>query len=57
MQNGARSHKTKENIELLAEHFFDRVLDFNFADITEQGIDWPAYSSDLIPLDYFLWST
>lgn len=56
MQDDTRPHRIKEIVELLAEHFRARVSGTIFSDGTGQEIDWTAYSPDLNPLDYLMWS-
>ena len=48
-QDGATSHFTLNTIELLSVYFDGRVISRNAA------VEWPPHSSDLNPLDYYLW--
>ena len=48
-QDGASSHTTEGNIEVLHTRFPGRVIS-RFGDI-----NWPPRSCDLTPLDFFLW--
>ncbi|KFM68948.1 Jerky protein-like protein, partial [Stegodyphus mimosarum] len=56
MQDEAPSHHTQHVFDFLDEYFSDRVIVLNYLTVTWEGIDW-AYSPDLTPWDYFLWST
>lgn len=55
MQDGALPHRTNAAFELLNEHFTGRVIGLGYEDRYEGGIDWPPYSPDLNPCDFFLW--
>lgn len=55
MQDGAPPHRTREVFQLLFEKYLDRVVAFQFPSRMGSGIDWPPYSPDLNPCDYFLW--
>jgi transposase len=55
MQDGARPHRTRDVFECLNEHFNGRVIALDFKEATGTGIDWPPYSPDFNPCDYFLW--
>ena len=48
-QDGASSHTTSENIDVLRTRFPGRVIS-RFGDVS-----WPPRSCDLTPLDFFLW--
>ncbi|GFX56667.1 DUF4817 domain-containing protein [Trichonephila clavipes] len=49
-QDGATCHTARATIDLLKDTFGDRL-------ISRFGpVNWPPRSSDLTPLDYFLWS-
>ena len=52
MQDGALPHRTNEVLDFLDEHFPNRVLGLG---CRGKGIDWPPYSPDLNPCDFFLW--
>jgi len=54
-QDGARPHRTNSIFELLSEYFGERVIALDYHGATETGIDWPAYSPDLNPCDFYLW--
>lgn len=55
MQDGAMPHRTREVFEVLDEHFHGRVLALDYEARYGSGMDWPPYSPDLNPCDYFLW--
>jgi hypothetical protein len=55
MQDGARPHRTFEVFKFLNEHFDDRVIALDYNKNFGKGINWPPYSPDLNPSDYFLW--
>lgn len=55
MQDGARPHRTFEVFDILKEHFNGRLIALDSKSYTGNGIDWPPYSPDLNPLDFFLW--
>jgi len=54
-QDGARPHRTLSVFELLEEHFHNRIIGLDSKKYTGGGVEWPAYSPDLNPCDYFLW--
>lgn len=51
-QDGAPPHRKKEVMQLLESKFGDHIIALNPA---KEWIQWPPYSPDLTPLDYFLW--
>ncbi|GBL97626.1 hypothetical protein AVEN_49135-1 [Araneus ventricosus] len=55
-QVGARPHRTQDVFDFLDEFLDDRVLALNYSTVKGKGIDWPPYSPDLTPCDYFLWA-
>lgn len=55
MQDGALPHRTLDVFETLDEHFHGRVIGLGYGSHYSGGIDWPPYSPDLNPCDYFLW--
>ena len=55
MQDGALPHRTNAVFELLDEHFHGRVIGLGYESKYGSGIDWPPYSPDLNPCDFFLW--
>ncbi|GFW20889.1 uncharacterized protein TNCV_1051101 [Trichonephila clavipes] len=57
MQDGARPHRTEQMFRFLDENFGNRVIALEYPKFTGAGMDWPPYSPDLTPCDYFLWGT
>ncbi|GFS53505.1 t-complex protein 1 subunit delta [Nephila pilipes] len=55
MQDGARPHRTADVFEMLNEHFSDRIIGLDYPSHFQGGIEWPPYSPDLNPCDYYLW--
>ena len=55
MQDGARPHTVYDNLAILYEHFGHRVLSDRYTRHFNCGHDWPPYSPDLTPCDFFLW--
>lgn len=55
MQDGARPHRTKKVFELLRQRFRSNIIGLDSEKFTGSGVDWPAYSPDLNPCDFFLW--
>lgn len=55
MQDGALPHRTSAVFEYLDEHFPGRVIGLGYKDRYGEGYDWPPYSPDLNPLDFWLW--
>lgn len=55
IQDGARPHRTSDIFALLAENFQHRVIGLVYLDPTGMGINWPLYSPDFNPCDFFLW--
>lgn len=55
MQDGARPHRTTEVFDYLDEHFSGRVIGLDYESRYGGGMDWPLYSPDLNPCDFFLW--
>ena len=49
MQDGAKCHTTKMNIDYLHKKFQGRVIS------NKTDIPWPPNSPDLNPLDFFFW--
>ncbi|GFS97232.1 t-complex protein 1 subunit delta [Nephila pilipes] len=56
MQDGARPHRTADVFEVHNEHFSDRIIGLDYPSHFQGGIEWPLYSPDLNPCDYYLWS-
>ena len=48
-QDGATCHTANVTIDLLRTVFENRIISRN------SDVNWPPWSCDLIPLDYFLW--
>lgn len=57
MQDGAKPHRTHEVFEYLDEHFHGRVIGLDYESRYGCGIEWPPYSPDLNPCDYYLWGS
>lgn len=55
MQDGATPHKTKAVFQCIEEHFSKRVIAQDYPSRCGGGMDWPPYSPDLNPCDFFLW--
>ena len=55
MQDGARPHTSNETLRSLHEIFETRVISQRFVNSYNGGMEWPPYSPDLNPCDYFLW--
>ena len=53
MQDGASPHRTKDVFETLFNCFNTRVIGLNYPKFAKDGLEWPPYSSDLNPLDFF----
>lgn len=57
-QDGAPAHTTKEVLSYLRSVFHHRILSNCRDEFTKDWQhDWPAYSPDLNPLDYYFWSS
>ncbi|GFU77967.1 uncharacterized protein TNCV_521671 [Trichonephila clavipes] len=54
MQDGAQPHRTEQVFRFLDEYFGNRVIALEYPKFTGAGMDWPPYSPDLTPCDYFL---
>lgn len=55
MQDGAAPHRTKDVFECLKKRFGQRVIGLGYDKFAGGGIEWPPYSPDLNPCDFFLW--
>ncbi|GBN72554.1 hypothetical protein AVEN_123377-1 [Araneus ventricosus] len=55
MQDGARPHPTEKVFRFFDEYFGNKVIALDYPKFTGTGMDWPPYSPDLTPCDYFLW--
>ena len=54
MQDGASCHISLESIAMIYSQF-DYIISRRCA--PDAGVEWPARSCDLNPLDYYLWGT
>ena len=54
-QDGARPHRTQENLTRISEVFGERIIGLDAEKHTGSGIDWPPYSPDVTVCDFFLW--
>ena len=55
MQDGARPHRTAEVFGCLFQYFGQNVIGLDFLGFSGGGVEWPPYSPDLNPCDFFLW--
>lgn len=55
MQDGATPHRTKDVFEAIFDCFDTRVIGPNYPKFAHGGLEWPPYSPDLNPLDFFFW--
>lgn len=55
MQNGATPHRKKDVFRTIHRVFGERVIALGYREVTGGGIEWPPYSPDLTPCDFFLW--
>jgi len=56
-QDGAPAHRTKANLDLIHESFDDRVIAKGCPARFKKGTDWPPYSPDLNPMNYYMWGS
>ena len=54
-QDGARPHTANRILDFIHESFGSRVLSNRYPERFDEGHQWPPYSPDLNPCDYFLW--
>ena len=54
-QDGAKPHTSNSVLDILYEHFGGRIVSNRFPKRFDCGFQWPPYSPDLNPCDYFLW--
>lgn len=54
-QDGARVHTTYPVLEYLNRTFGGKVISNRFTDFFNTGFQWPPYSPDLNPCDFYLW--
>lgn len=57
MQDGAPCHTSKSALQLINDHFKNRVISTRYPQKYNMGIEWPPYSPDLTPLDFCIWGT
>ena len=55
-QDGARPHRTQDNLSTIARAIGDRIIGLDSLQKTGGGIYWPPYSPDLNVWDFFLWA-
>jgi len=55
MQDGATPHRTREVFESIHEVYGNRVIGLGYPKFAHGGLEWPPYSPDLNPCDFFLW--
>ena len=55
MKDGATTHTAHQSLAILHEHFGPRIFSGRYPQSYGCGVDWPPYSPDLNPCDYFLW--
>jgi len=58
MQDGATSHRTQEVFETIHKIYGNRVIGLRYLKFIPPylgGLEWPPYSPDLNPYDFFLW--
>ena len=54
-QDGARPHRTADVFECLINAFRHRIIGLDVQKYGGEGLEWPPFSPDLNPCDYFLW--
>ncbi|XP_025018119.1 uncharacterized protein LOC112539619 [Tetranychus urticae] len=54
MQDGP-PHRTRDVFDLLQQKYNGRVIAYGYPNHAGAGLEWPPYSPDLNPCDYFLW--
>jgi len=55
MQDGARPHRTDPVFQALNEKFGTRIIGLDSTERFDGAIEWPPYSPDLNPCDFWLW--
>ena len=55
MQDGATPHRTIPVFSLLNQTFHGRVLGLGYPSKYDCGFNWPPFSPDINPCNYFLW--
>jgi len=56
-QDGAPPHRTEENLAFVHDHYDSRVIAKGFPSNYGEGKEWPPYSPDFSPMDYYLWGS
>ena len=54
MQDGATPHRTKEVFKAIYNVYRNRVIGLGYPKCAQGEIEWPPYSPDLNPCDFFL---
>lgn len=54
-QDGAPPHRTPDVFHTLYSMFNHKVISLQYQRIAPESIEWPPYSPDLNPCDFFLW--
>ncbi|GFS28455.1 DDE_3 domain-containing protein [Nephila pilipes] len=58
MQDGAPPHRTENVCSFFHEYLENKIIVLDYSKFTGTEIDWPPYSSDLTPCNYYsLWGT
>ena len=55
MQDGTTPDRTKPVFSLLNKMFHETVLGLGYQSKYGYGVDWPPFSPNINPCDYFLW--
>ena len=55
MQDSTMPHHIKDVFDSIFDCFNTRVIGLNYLEFANGGLEWPPYSPDLNPLDFFLW--
>lgn len=55
MQDEATPHTSDASLDVLWDHFDERVISRRYMERYACGLAWPAYSPDLTPCDFYLW--
>ena len=55
MQDGAKPHRTLPVFSSIEAAFDENVIAYEYPKKMNKGIDWPSYSCDLNPCDFYLW--
>lgn len=54
-QDGAGPHRTVDVLQSLSTMFNGHIIGLDCDRVTDSGLEWPPYSPDVNPCDYFLW--